>query len=502
MTAGIVRHRHRTRLEDVAAALLAVMLAAGLLLRFYHLGTESLWLDELWTAATSDPSLTLGQWLNHWVLKDVHPPLYALLMREWQLAFGNSEFSLRLPSALASLALVASVPLVQRWTPVLRAPLVLAAWLACSVGAILYAREARAYALLLLSTTVATLLGVAIAARLQRGEPVRGAAWLLAGIVTIAEYSHYFGALAGAGLFGALLLFAAGQRRSAIPGLLLPGLVAVAVLLPWLVFHAAHVAGKTGGNFWITNNWKSDFGGAATFLAGSPAASLIVAAAAAAVLVTRPHLLRAPDCFVPLVSMVLILLGAVAVSLHTPVITERNLLILLPPFYVLATAVAADVASDRHGGARIGAHLAMLLVVAGNLAFAVHQVATSHKDDWRAAAAEVAALPGCGGAPLQVYFWPAEIYAYYLPSGYRGKLRPVALDPSPYIPPRRLRQPAGRCPLILWSGHMVAPALVGGIARRLGFSRQRIVVRRTQGNMLLLDRRRLQDGAATGPARR
>jgi uncharacterized membrane protein len=401
-------------------ALFALLLVTGVVLYFLRLDAHSFWIDELWTAAASDPALPFRRWMTEWVLPDVHPPLYLLLVRVWREAFGDSESAMRLLSAVLSLGLVASVPLVQRWMPVVRHPLALAAWFACSSGVVLYAQEARPYALLLLLTTVATLLSVAIASRMDRGEPIFRPALTLAAVV-VAEYTHYFGALVGAGLFGALLLFTLCWHRRHLWVVTVTGIGAGGVLLPWLVLHLQHVTDKLGGNFWVTNNWSHTFPKVAGLAAGTPEIFLLIAVAVAVLLMMRPWLLRQPGCCIPLLAVVPMLLGAAAISLHTSIITERNLLILIPPFYLLTVTAITGFFEAGDGFPRIWGRLALLLVVLASFGFAVHRLSVQEKDQWREAAAYVTSLPGCSDTELQAYYWPTEIYAYYLPPCYRQK---------------------------------------------------------------------------------
>jgi 4-amino-4-deoxy-L-arabinose transferase-like glycosyltransferase len=486
------------RLARPATAALAILLAAGLAVRFYGLGAQSFWLDELWTAVASDPALPLGRWLRYWVLPDVHPPLHLLVARAWQVVLGAGEVELRLLSAVLSAGTVGAVFLVQRWTPIVRQPLALAAWFACSVGVVFYAQDARPYALLLLMATIATLLSVAIAYRMERGEPVRRPMLALAAVVVVAEYSHYFGVLAGGGLFGALFLFAAWRHRRHLRLVTLTGAAALVALLPWLVFHVRHLDGVLGGNFWISNEWLwHTFPEAAAMAAGTPALFLLAAAAVAAALVARPRLLGEPACCIPLAAMVLMVLGALTISLHTPVITNRNLLILVPPFYVLTIFVLGELAADTRASRRAVGTLAPVFLVATSLGFAVHQLATYQNQQWREAAAYIAGLSECRDSTLQVFFWRTELYAYYLPPPYRHNVRTVLLSAdSP--PAERLAYPDDACPLILWSAHMDGEQLVQDAVDLLGMERGDVVAYRTHANLLILDRDRLAAAGRSG----
>ena len=75
------------------------LLLAGLLVRLYHLEIPSLQLDELKTAMRSNHSFL--ETLNL-IRHSAFPPLYYALMNLWVGIFGNSEWALRLPSAVFS----------------------------------------------------------------------------------------------------------------------------------------------------------------------------------------------------------------------------------------------------------------------------------------------------------------------------------------------------------------------------------------------------------------
>ncbi|HXV14923.1 MAG TPA: glycosyltransferase family 39 protein, partial [Candidatus Krumholzibacteria bacterium] len=84
-----------------------VVLAA--VLRFWHIGAQSLWIDEYLTleVATAKPGYPIWQLLLH----NIHGPLHALSVFLFGL-IGRSDGWLRLPSALAG---IATVPLLFLW---------------------------------------------------------------------------------------------------------------------------------------------------------------------------------------------------------------------------------------------------------------------------------------------------------------------------------------------------------------------------------------------------
>lgn len=155
---------------------LAAALIAAAVLRLFRLGHQSLWVDEgfTWASAEIGRPMTMAHWLE-----DVHGPLYSLLLHVWGGVAGDSEWALRLPSALLGVALVAAIAkLAGRWLG--RETEVPAAWLAAgSPFLIWYAQEARNYTLVMLCATLASSVLLGMERRLSpRGVAAYlGAAW-------------------------------------------------------------------------------------------------------------------------------------------------------------------------------------------------------------------------------------------------------------------------------------------------------------------------------------
>ena len=137
----------------VLLLLLILVLAAGL--RFYNLGSQSLWSDEGNSAALATRTLAqIAQDAAH----DIHPPLYYWLLRLWTTVFGLSEVGLRSLSAVLGTLLVAVIyglgaRLFNRTTG-------LAAALIAAIAPfqVYYSQEARMYILVALEAALAALL--------------------------------------------------------------------------------------------------------------------------------------------------------------------------------------------------------------------------------------------------------------------------------------------------------------------------------------------------------
>src|SRR5262245_26032589 len=128
----------------VARLAIYVVLGLAFALRVYRLDWQSFWYDEGVTAfmVGRDPVAIIEA-----AARDIHPPLYYLWIRFWSIFVGSSEFALRFSSVFDSVIAVALLArLANRLWGTLTAFLA-ASLLAIAPFAIVYAQEARMYAL-------------------------------------------------------------------------------------------------------------------------------------------------------------------------------------------------------------------------------------------------------------------------------------------------------------------------------------------------------------------
>jgi mannosyltransferase len=126
-------------------AFLIALTAAGAFLRFYGIGKECLWVDEIQT--TWRVSLTLGRLVDDLTLKPLFPPLYFVLLRAWGFLFGFNPAPLRSFSALWGIASIPLVYLLAREMFGRRAAAVASLLFAFSSFNIYYSQEAKMYAM-------------------------------------------------------------------------------------------------------------------------------------------------------------------------------------------------------------------------------------------------------------------------------------------------------------------------------------------------------------------
>ncbi|WP_161973170.1 glycosyltransferase family 39 protein [Halostella litorea] len=135
------------------------MFVAAIILRLIDI-TDALWLDEAFTLHFLREYSYIGLVLELPV-DDVHPPLYYVLLKPIVTVFGTSELALRSLSIVASAATVPVIAEIGRKIHSRQSGLIAAIVVVVAPYQVLFAQEARMYALLILLTAVSylTLLG-------------------------------------------------------------------------------------------------------------------------------------------------------------------------------------------------------------------------------------------------------------------------------------------------------------------------------------------------------
>lgn len=137
-----VRRIEDKRAELYLAAVISVIVVA-VLLRFYELAENSLWLDEAVAANNARGTFSDFIWMTRH--RNSSPVLYPLILFAVQ-KLQSTTFSLRLVPALCSVAAIAAMPLLlTRYGIERRAAWLMALLSALSTAAITQARDAREY---------------------------------------------------------------------------------------------------------------------------------------------------------------------------------------------------------------------------------------------------------------------------------------------------------------------------------------------------------------------
>lgn len=221
---------------------LAVALAAAGWVRFHHLGQLSFWYDEVVTmrlARTAGPAALLRE-LGR--IDATRAPLHPLLLQTWLRLVGTSEFAARSLSVVCGLvSIVLTARIARRAFHDVKVGL-WSAWLsALSPMLIVYSREARMYAWLVLVTCAAWYALFTLRTRPGQRVWAAYAAWLVALV-----YSHPLGLLMAVALGSASLIV---RAESKLPwrSWLLAHTLGALLIVPWVPRYLDHGPESTVG---------------------------------------------------------------------------------------------------------------------------------------------------------------------------------------------------------------------------------------------------------------
>jgi mannosyltransferase len=369
--------------------LVAVVVVLGAAVSVLSLGTASFSLDEsVSTTLAESPWHVFSQSLLH---REANMSLYYLVLRLW-MHLGHSEEVVRTLSVLASVAALAVLMVLARRLFGRRTAVIGGVLLAVDPLVVMFAQNARGYALSLLLVSASSALFVA-----ALRTPSRRGLWVAYALLSaLAAYANFWAALVPLA-HGVSLAFL--PRRTAPWRRLVPTAVGLGVLLVPLAL-LIHATDSSGVN-WAAGSSAGKVFSKVRADVPHPVIDLAVLAAVAVVVAVVAVVRRHPKtAFVarhwPLVFLLCWLVVPVATVIllslaYKPLLVVRYLVVCLPPFVLL---VAYGV--TRLKGTVAAAGLAVVLVAsaAGLGAFISH----GSSQDWRAAAAAVAdrARPGDG----------------------------------------------------------------------------------------------------------
>ena len=351
---------------------LAALLFVAAVVRLLWIGRESYWFDELWSIDQVRPPL--GDVLASLAERDVHPPLYPLLLWGWVHLFGDAEWVTRLPSALFGTAAVGVLYVLGRDLWDRATGLVAAGMLALSSFAVAYSQETRCYSLLLLLSLGAT-------AALVRWSASPRALGRQAGYTALGlllAYTHVYGAF----LLAAHAVFVLGWLPALRRRYLVTGAIVAVLFAPWVPVLLQQV-GRVQAGFWIEPlTWRSSL--TLTWFWGGYSYPM---AATVGVLMLRGVLERAPEEPEParrhrrglalLLIAVPFALGVGVSLLFQPIVQPKYLIALLGGAFLLAARglLALPVRWRVATGAAVGAAMA--------IALPLHTYVGASKEQWR-----------------------------------------------------------------------------------------------------------------------
>jgi len=207
-----------------------LILVAGLP-RLINLGSEHLWFDEAFQWLVSQPKTDL--WKA--IIGDTHPPLWGLIQAFNLQLFGGSEWTFRLPSAVAGIASILMIYLLALALKLSKRAAFIAGMIAAFMpGLIYFSQDARPYSFLLMSVLIC-LWGA-----------LRGNFFVYLAAAVAAAYTQNTG-LIYAGLIGLSMLAVHRKKRGMI---FLCGVALLIMYAPWIPI-LIHQARAVAESYWV-----------------------------------------------------------------------------------------------------------------------------------------------------------------------------------------------------------------------------------------------------------
>ncbi len=398
----------------------------GFATRLAFLPSQSLWYDEAFSLAVAR-----ADWPVFWaaLLSDgVHPPGYYLLLRASLTLFGNSEFALRFPSALAGTLAIPLIYQLGRTLGARRWGLAAGLLLALNPFALWYAQEARMYSFLLCLTIAG---GYAFWRLVAHPTPRR---WLWLALISALSFCvHYFAFVFSLAQF-VYLVASLRQTHRVLRWWVTAQAVAFVPFTPW----AVAIITREGHNFgigWIHPPTLLDLPLTLSNLAlalSNPnwlwtwaALALVLVTLVIGIVTQAKHLtLHAPrsthfTLFPASYTFLLVwLLVPIAstwlISLKLPLYVDRFLIICLPSLLLLISTISLSSSWRAYGT------MTILIMVSAIASFRLWVDPNLAKEDWRRSATYIQSMEKPGDTLVMRDFQTGIPFGYY----YQGTLRP------------------------------------------------------------------------------
>jgi mannosyltransferase len=308
-------------------ALLGIVLSVYIALRVWHIGSYSLWYDEVFSVLVA--KLRWSDLFRQVILDRIHPPLFYVVLKVWIAAVGSSAEKLRLLSVVFSVLTLAPLwscmgqARLSKWV---KLALLLA--IACNPFLIFYSQEIRMYSLL----CFLSVWSLDLCLKQQSERPFPYVLWLFVNVSLVMVH------IAGVAVIGCEFAYVALTRKGFRKALLacLPALVAFS---GWLI--AVRVLSQEPGRVlhnvsWIPQltlglQWKT-----IAHLLGGAAGAVVLNVPIAMAIWTKRRVDRHFATLFLLLSVATIAFVFAFSAILRPIWQERYLIIAVIPYYLLA----------------------------------------------------------------------------------------------------------------------------------------------------------------------
>lgn len=224
---------------------LFTILFVGLFVRVYHLGHESIWIDEGYSIIFA--KLNFLQLIEE-TSKDVHTPFYYMILHYWINIFGGSEFSIRFPSFIFGFLSILMTYKVGSLIFDKQVGLLSSLILGLSVFHIHYSQDARMYSLMTFLTVTSMYFFIRLVKERSFGVSI---GYILSSTLLI--YTHYFGlfiVIAQNIYFATLFLLSRETLKISFKRWVLLQVTLTLLFAPWIAILIKQIMSVKSG-FWI-----------------------------------------------------------------------------------------------------------------------------------------------------------------------------------------------------------------------------------------------------------
>ncbi|MGQ9619205.1 MAG: glycosyltransferase family 39 protein, partial [Candidatus Aminicenantia bacterium] len=302
---------------------------------------------------------------------------------------GDSEFWLRLPSAIAGILCIFLIFIIGKkiyseWEGIFSSLFMAILWFP-----VYYSREARAYSLLLLFSMLSFYLWIRILENVKKRGVIILESIVLAISVSFTSYLHYFGLFFTTLLF--LWIFIYSLRRKKFLIFLLPFIIFIIFYFPWI----PAMLGQMGKeHFWIKKGWvlRTVFFLYHFFNRSKILFITVLCLLTASIFVSFLRAYKKRRIFLGISFNTLILILWLTIPfiltfakslVSTPVITIRNLIVSLPPAYLLFARSITELWKSKI--LRISVVSAISILSLFHLSFSLHFYSKPQKEQFREA---------------------------------------------------------------------------------------------------------------------
>ena len=244
---------NKSKITETFYKISYLLIAFGVFLAFFGIyNPYSYWFDELFSVIAS--SSNVSTLFTNFILPDVHPPLYQLVLKGWILLFSDSEISTRLLSLLFSyLAFFVIMFWGRRKLPKL-ALITTLIFFSTNNLFIYYSQETRAYSMMLFFATVVTILFIN---NITYDEIQPKYLLYILVVLIMLSLTHYFGLVYTGIILIYLLFLNVSKKKYQNTGMIL---ITGILCMVWPVCHFLYgnITSKMGGHFWIeSKGWQN-----------------------------------------------------------------------------------------------------------------------------------------------------------------------------------------------------------------------------------------------------